>query len=530
MSLDHNPATLAAPEPFFVGEEQTDRNLVFLLDPLVGQGMRSDVEISIPGRTTYTGSPVGFKDPIAIQYIAAHLESKGFETLVMMKALMEDREILGRLSDVEDRLLAICIALHSTYMVPGALEFARNLKTSFPDIPLIVGGYHPTGDPEIALDPSIDFAILGEGEAACEELLRGLQNGATSDDFANMPGLAFRGSNGEMMVTPRGPRVEFSELPWPKREQEILDLCHPGPLSYPPVGNVAQIAYSRGCPYGCNFCASVGMWKRIVNYREPADVAAEMKHLITHHGVNNFFFCDLSFNGVKKKLLELCDHTEQLAVEVDVEFGCHVMCTSTIIDEEVLARMKAGRFWKIDYGLEDVLEGTISRIKTFQKISRIRTTLDQTNRYGILMRGLMMIGYPWETEETMNMREELIDQFLVDQLRLCFYTPYKGTPLYDEVKDRIIVEADGMTTDRPAIRCGGISSEKLMASVPRLLRRLYNSDNYAAHIAQKCGDFPELAPSYDHFFQYLHKKELTTAATSERLRLTTERSLLAIGA
>src|SRR4029077_14021726 len=104
------------------------------------------------------------------------------------------------------------------------------------------------------------------------------------------------------------------------------------------------------------------------------------------------------------------------------------------------------------------LEGTISKIKAFQKLDRIKSTLALTNKHGIMMRCLMMIGYPWETEETIRMREEIIDQFPVDQLRLCFYTPFKGTEMYESVKDRIIVGLEGFTTDRPAIRCDGIGT------------------------------------------------------------------------
>lgn len=492
------------------------RDLVAFIDPLEGE-REIKIEINIPGRRTYSGSPVGIKDPIALQYIAAYFERAGYRTTVLLRGLTGSQRIAERMEELRDELAAVCIALHSTYLVPDAVEMAGMIKERVPGVPIIVGGYHPTGDTDVVFMPGIDFAVLNEGEESCLELVRALQDGAGKEELRTVKGLAYLDDAGKKVVTePRG-RLAFGELPWPKREREILELCQPGPLSYPPVGRVAQVSYSRGCPYGCPFCASPNMWNRKVNYRTGEDMAAEMEHLIRDYGVNNFFFCDLSFNGNRKRLMELCDAVERMKERVDVPFGSHVMCTSTIIDETILSAMKRANFWKIDYGIEDVLEGTIGRIKTFQKVERIRSTLDVTNKHGILMRGLMMIGYPWETEETVAAREELIDQFPADQLRICFYTPFKGTAMYEEVKDRIIVGLSGFTTDRPAIRCDGIGTEGLMAAVPRLLQRFYNSDNYVATITEKRARFPELGDAYDHFFNYLHRKGLMTDATHGRL-------------
>lgn len=495
---------------------QPASKLVAFIDPLEGE-REGKVEIAIPGRKRYTGSPVGIKDPIALQYIASYFEQQGYRTTVLLRGLMGSEGILERLDEIRSDLVAVCIALHSTYLVPSVAELSRRIKEQVGDLPIIVGGYHPTGDTDIVFEEGIDFAVIGEGEETALEIVQELERGVPRTDFHHVLGVAFRDGGGEKIQTPPRGRVDYSAMPWPKREREILELCQPGPLSYPPTGRVAQIAYSRGCPYGCSFCASPSMWNRRVKYRTAEDCAAEMKHLILDYGVNNFFFCDLSFNGNRKRLLELCDAVEAIKGEVGVPFGSHVMCTSTIIDETILRAMKRANFWKIDYGIEDVLEGTISRVKSFQRVSKIRETLAATNQHGILMRGLMMIGFPWETTESVRIREEVIDQFPVDQLRICYFTPFKGTELYEECKDRIIVGKEGFTTDQPPIRCDGIDTQGLLDAVPRMLKRFYNSENYIRTMAEKCQTFPELADSYFHFWNYLRRKGLLTEATHGRL-------------
>jgi len=490
--------------------------LVAFIDPLEGE-RDAKIEITIPGRKRYTGSPVGIKDPIALQYIASYFEQHGYRTTVLLRGLMGSEGILERLAELQPELVAVCIALHSTYLVPDVARLSKEIKARVGDLPIIVGGYHPTGDTDIVLEEGIDFAVIGEGEETALEIVRYAERGAAPDEFRDVLGIAYLDANGEKVVTPPRGRVDYAAVPWPKREREILELCQPGPLSYPPTGRVAQIAYSRGCPYGCTFCASPSMWNRKVNYRSAEDCAAEMKHLIVDYGVNNFFFCDLSFNGNRERLMELCDAVAAMKEEVGVPFGSHVMCTSTIIDEKILKAMKRANFWKIDYGIEDVLEGTISRVKSFQRVWKIRETLAATNQHGILMRGLMMIGFPWETEESVRIREDIIDQFPVDQLRICYFTPFKGTALYVECKDRIIVGLEGFTTDQPPIRCDGIDTQGLLDAVPRMLQRFYNSENYIATMSEKCETFPELADSYFHFWNYLRRKKLISERTHGRL-------------
>lgn len=484
------------------------KNLIIFIDPIKGIKIEKRIEISVPKRIQYIGSPVAIREPIALEYIASYLEQFGYKTVVLLKALMKDEEIVSKIKVLKTNLLAVCFGLHSTYLVSKTLELARKIKSGIPEVPIIVGGYHPSGDPTIVSKTVIDYAIIGEGENTCKELLDAIKKRKNSKFISNIKGISFMDEKGKIVVTPPRKRLEFSTLPWPKRYNEILSLCQPGPLSYPSIGKVAQIAFSRGCPYSCRFCASPKMWGGKIKYRKPEDVVNEMKYLTTHLGVNNFFFCDLSFNANKIMIITLCELIEKMKKEVKFNFGCHVMCNTTRIDKEILLKMKEANFRKIDYGIEDVLPYTLQRIKSFQNIKQIQETLELTNNCGILIRGLMMVGYPWETETTMQKRKEIILNLPIDQLRLCFYVPFPGTKIYNQLKDRIIVKHEGFTTDIPAIRCNGIKSKDLKNGAYITLTNFYNSKNYINHVQIKLDQFPELADSYWYFFEYLKSKEI----------------------
>lgn len=495
-----------------------EKNIVIMIDPLGGlmpdhieNSIKQKTEIFIPQRVQYTGSPVAIRDPIALEYIAGYLEKFGYKPIVILKGLKEDSEIVSVASSLRDELLAICFGLHSTYLVPQTLKLSEELKNEMPEIPIIVGGYHPTGDPTIISNYQIDYAVIGEGEKSAKELLDAIKSGK---DFHSIEGIAFKDGTGRIVVTPRRKRLEFSELQWPKRYNSILSLCQPGPLSYPPIGRVAQIAYSRGCPYSCNFCASPKVWGNKIKYRAPKDVTKEMEYLITHFNINNFFFCDLSFNFSKGIVIELCEHIKRLKNNLaDIKFGSHVMCNISNIDNDIIGVMKEANVAKIDYGIESLSSDTLQCIKPSQDTRKIQENLKLTNRNGILIRALMMVGYPWESKNTMLETKEKILDLPVDQLRLCFYVPFPGAEIYEQLKDRIIVGYEGFTTDVPAIKCDGIDSEELKREVLVIQKEFYNSENYAEHVRSKIKSNPEFYDSFLEFFTYLYNKNIITLSS-----------------
>ena len=478
---------------------------VLLIDPLSIRQVSStkSPEIEIPGRRLYTGSPVAVREPIAIEYIASYLEKFGYRTFVILRGMKKDEEIISIAKNLREELLAIGLSIHSTYLVPSTLELTMNLKKVCKDIPIIVGGYHPTGDPMIVTNKNIDYAVIGEGEVTCRKLLEAIER---KNNPRFVKGIAFTDEKGEVVITQSRKRLEFSKLPWPKRSSEIIDLCEPGPLSFPPYGKVAQISYSRGCPYFCRFCASPKIWRGIVKFRDADDVTKEMEYLIDHFNINNFFFCDLSFNSDKEKLIKFCRRLHVLKNKK--QFGCHVMCTISNIDVEMLYEMRDAGITKIDFGVEAVIEYTLRSIKPMQNIDMIKKVLKLTSDSGILTRVLMMVGYPWESRLTLSKTKEILLGLPIDQLRLCYYVPFVGTEIYDELKERIIVGYEDLNTEKPAIKCDGVSSKDLEKAVAETIHTFYNSKQYASHVEAKLRKHSKFRIAFKKFFEYLKQKNI----------------------
>ncbi|MFH1306014.1 MAG: cobalamin-dependent protein, partial [Candidatus Omnitrophota bacterium] len=179
--------------------------------------------------------------PMGIGALAAYLSEKGHEVRIwddavrMFTAL--DAEKLVKEAVERPHIFGIsCL----TASITRGHTIARFIKERFPDSFVVLGGIHPTVLPEDSLNTGyVDFVVRKEGEIPLESLCRALKSG---DSYADIPGLSFRNSNGDMIHNPAlpGPHMN-SVLPFPYHLfEEHADKY-----------NFSGVMGSRGCPYEC---------------------------------------------------------------------------------------------------------------------------------------------------------------------------------------------------------------------------------------------------------------------------------------
>lgn len=190
------------------------------------------------------------------------------------------------------------------------------------------------------------------------------------------------------------------------------------------------------------------------------------------------------------------------------------MIALALIDEALLCRMRSAGITRIDFGVETLTEGSLRSIKPMQDSAKIRNVLRSADKTGILIRALMMIGYPWETRQSLaETRSRLLD-LPIDQLRLCFYVPFVGTKIYKDLKDRIIVSCEDLTTEKPVVECKGVSSEDLQIELAETIKAFYNSKQYLEHVRAKLEKYPEYQTTFKKFFKYLYREKTIESLSS----------------
>ncbi len=185
-----------------------------------------------------------------------------------------DREIIDQVTALCRGSALVGISFMSNYLDRG-MQLCKALKESL-DVPLVVGGIHPTVMPEQCLGFA-DIVCVGEGEEALLELIGRMEAG---ENFTDVRNLYFR--KGEAIIrNPLRPLIaNLDELPFfdfgceghyiydnvtRKIEPMSKDLLRRSFPLEPHLEGTFNDSYrrtlsyktmtTRGCPHHCTFCA-----------------------------------------------------------------------------------------------------------------------------------------------------------------------------------------------------------------------------------------------------------------------------------
>ncbi len=156
-----------------------------------------------------------------------------------------------------------------TPQVPHIISQVREIKKRFPQVILVAGGPHPSGDPRGTLAMGFDVVVRGEGEETFPQLLQAIMEEIPLDSVS---GVFFSSPKGEV----------FSG----KRERVDLDIYPPFSERYRAFG---PIEISRGCPFGCFFCQTSYLFGKQVRHRSPSTLFSYVE-IYTKRGMRDIRF------------------------------------------------------------------------------------------------------------------------------------------------------------------------------------------------------------------------------------------------
>jgi len=314
----------------------------------------------------------------------------------------------------------------------SASMVARIAKEINPEIKIIVGGVHPTMNGPKVLDcKDVDFLSIGEGENTIVELLNALEK---NEDLNSVKGIIFK-DNGKIVRTKPQSYVEnLDTLDFP-----LLNAPHVlKDFDKYPKEAFGYIFASRGCPYACTFCESKSMWTRKVRYRTHEDVVAELKKLY-EFGVRKVNFDDDTFGISKKNIKKMNDlmHDEV----PNMTYTCETV-VQLAKDENVVKDMKRGGCTATFVGIESGNNEMLKKIKKTQTTDECVQAINNLRKHGIESHAFIMVGFPDETEDTFKQTMDFIPELNPDGIIFSIFTPYPGSDIYNECKEKGIIEGD----------------------------------------------------------------------------------------
>lgn len=247
-------------------------------------------------------------------------------------------------------------------------------------IPVMVGGHHPNIMPD--LYPNHVEVIRGEYESGGDRL------------------------------------KNLDELPFPNYDI-LLD-------SYSPNG-YGHILSSRGCPFKCTFCASNLMWGRKVTFKSVDRIISEMEYVNRRFKTDYFTFWDETWTVNKKRVFEFSNK-----YKLDAKWRCDTRADS--LDEDLIKAMISSNMGQISIGIETSDEEILKKIGKNEKQSDFIKASEILNKYGVQWKAYLIVGFPYDTEESIINSIEFVKKLHPFRITLSFFTPYLGTPLYEETK------------------------------------------------------------------------------------------------
>ena len=326
--------------------------------------------------------------------------------------------------------------------IPSTFILANVVKETLPKASVVVGGPSASTCTEYLMQQgSIDFLVLGEGEEAMLELAEYIINKPYGLEPKDIRGLTYR-DGGKVVSTQRRPLIEnLNDIPFPDRESMFV-INAGGSIEY--VHECRDVLMSRGCPYPCTFCGAFEAWgSRKPRFRSIDNVIAELKYLKNVFNQRYFIFWDDLFTVSRNRTMEFCEKIMQN--NLDIKWTCVTRLNT--LDSELLEYMKRAGCVEVQIGIESGNDRILKYIKKGLTLELIRRQTAVINKSGINWRIFLIIGFPTETMEEMGDTLKLISEINPTFVDLSIFSPYPGTDLYYELKEKGSLGKDFMKSD-----------------------------------------------------------------------------------
>ena len=458
-------------------DESTRIKKVLAIYPPVGLYQRGEERCQAD---VESGSAINLRAPNDLGYMSAVLKNIKIFTLIRdypsEKKGWED--LKKDLSDFSPEMLIISTTEATIVKDLEALKISRSINKNTINI---AKGAVFSAPLEILL-PVIDFdyidiAITGEAEFILPDIIKAINTG---EDFKKINGIIFK-KNKEVIVTPkRNFDSNLDLLPFPDRDA-IKNKLYVRPDTGKPQ---ATIQVSRGCPYKCIFCLTPNVSGSKIRYRSVENIVEEIKDCIENHNIKDFFFRSDTFTANKKFVISLCNKI--LSNGLNISWVAN--SRTDTFDEEIASWMKKAGCWLVAFGIESGNDEILKKIGKNTTNHETINALEICKRTGLKTYCFFVIGFPWDTEETISDTFKLIAQYDIDYIEIHIATPYEGTELFKISRELGLIKDSAIGYNyfsNPPARTLSLSKEQLLALRKKGLKMFYLRKKYIIKTLKK---------------------------------------------
>jgi radical SAM superfamily enzyme YgiQ (UPF0313 family) len=366
-------------------------------------------------------------EPLGLEYVAATLRQAGHRAIIIDERFSPPLAQLIR----QWRPDLVGISCMHTVDIPTTLEAARTVKRTQPDLPVLVGGHVVALYPDPFFDAAVDALCLVDAESTLPEFMRRFFSGERE---SAAPGFFVRRVPGASSICfERGPArsndgsLDLVDAPARDLISGIRQnyLCvHKQPLW--------ALETARGCPYRCSFCSTSLRNERKFFERSLEHVARDF----VETGKNVFVVDDLFFYPPRRSI-ELAKRLTNIGLKKDWLLVQTRLDTVARHPEVMEAWRPLAKNIDLFFGFEaptDVqLSGLVKDLSTDATEEGVRVA----RHYGYGVTGNFVVDPDWDEAEFQAMWS-MVDRLNLTRLGYTILTPLPGTPLFTQMKDRIV--------------------------------------------------------------------------------------------
>ncbi len=283
----------------------------------------------------------------------------------------------------------------------------------------VLGGPSVSATPDAYLE--FDYLHVGELGDATDQLIAALDAGTSR------PARQIR------FITKE--RLPLTAFPIPAYELTELDSYF-----------LANVQFSSGCPYRCEFCDIPALYGRNPRLKSPHQVIAELDAIVGQSNLGAIYFVDDNFIGNRKAARNLLPHLIdwQRRNGYPVQFACEA--TLNIAKQpELLEMMREAYFCTLFCGIETPEPHALHAMaKDHNAQMPILDAVAVLNSFGMEVVSGIILGLDTDTAQTPQHILDFIRRSEIPMLTINLLQALPRTPLWDRLqKEGRIVPAQG---------------------------------------------------------------------------------------
>ncbi|MDZ4199293.1 MAG: radical SAM protein [Kiritimatiellia bacterium] len=310
----------------------------------------------------------------------------------------------------------------------------------------------------------LDLFFLAEPDAVIVAALAALREGRPKSEI---PGVAWLADGAIRRTALPEPESDLDRLPRPAWHLlPSLSPYHTGVLEAP----FAVVQTTRGCPFGCAFCA---YRRNRIRYHSPKRVVEELRMLKDKFGLRSFLLFDDVVGLDEQRFMRILDGI--IEARLDLQWAC---CTrANLLTRDAARRMKEAGCVEVAVGIEsgdpEVLERTGKKIT----LDQVREASKICRENGLLFYAMCIIGLPGETRESVKRTCRFLRDIRPFYTQVCFSTPLPNTPNFAWYKENSYLLTEDWSRysslyPHPVVRTEALSADDLSELRRWIYRRM----------------------------------------------------------